>query len=60
MTDKNPKRPRDVNQRAERMVDLVTMDEAELAAFRKKKGIKTPSAKGRRDHIPGNRGSSNK
>ena len=37
---KTPKRPRDPNQLAKAIVDHATMDEAELKAFREKRGLK--------------------
>jgi transposase-like protein len=49
---RNPKRPRDLNQRAKHMVDLATMDESERAALKKKTSIK-PAKK--RVHRPGKR-----
>ena len=59
MTDKTPKRPRDVNQWAKRMVDLATMDEAELAALKEKRKREAPPGK-HQPQTPGKRGSSDK
>jgi hypothetical protein len=50
---KKPKRPRDTNQLAKTVVDLATMDEAELKEFQRKWAAAT-----KKTHIPGRRGSS--
>jgi hypothetical protein len=53
MTEKQPKRPRDLNQWAKRMVDLATMDDQERAALKEKKSPEPESGS-----KPGIRGSS--
>jgi hypothetical protein len=55
MADKHPKRPRDLNQWAKNMVDLVTMDAKELSTLRK--GLKAKKAK-KKAQRPGKRASS--
>jgi hypothetical protein len=54
MPENRSKRPRDPNQWAKRMVDLATMDEAELAKLREKQFKR---GKAKKSHTPGKRGS---
>lgn len=51
-----PKRPRDRNRLAKEIVDLATMDEAELAALRKDSQAEKPD-RPKRHYTPGKRGS---
>lgn len=51
-----PKRPRDPNQLAKEIIDLATMDEAELLALRKEAQSKKPDQP-KRHYTPGKRGS---
>lgn len=53
---KTPRRPRDLNQWAKRMVDIATMDEAERAVVETK--AKKKKSDESRAHTPGRRGSS--
>jgi 1,2-phenylacetyl-CoA epoxidase PaaB subunit len=55
MAEKHPKRPRDLNQWAKRVVDIATMDEDERAALQKKLAAKTK--KSAKPYKPGKRSS---
>jgi hypothetical protein len=52
MAEKHPKRPRDLNQWAKHMVDLVTMDEKDLSALRKRIKAKKTQRPGKRASSP--------
>jgi hypothetical protein len=58
MPEKHPKRPRDLNQWAKRMVDIATMDEQELAALKAKVGKKSVAKRTAKPQKPGSRGDS--
>ena len=62
MAQKHPKRPRNVNQRAERVVDLATMDADELREFQKDRPAKQtkPGRDAPNNQTPGKRGSAGK
>jgi len=55
MAPNHPKRPRDLNQWAKRMVDMATMDEEELAKLRADLAKQKPDNKGEKPQMPGKR-----